>query len=366
MPNRKGRRKAPPNTFWRGATLWGRTKIQGRDRKWSLRTDDPEIAKLRVEAERERQVAIAYYGDDRKRFDEVMNTWAESHIPHHVAPATAKRYAVSLGQMQRLLADLFLDEVDKGKVGEIVEARRAAGASTATIRRDLTALSSVIEYAIDQDWRDEDDNPALSRLKRLKERRDPIVLPEPAHIEAVMARAPGMLATLTRAAWLTGCRQDELVGAERAKLDHARRQLTVRGKGNRVRVIDLDYRRGYEVLRAIPPRLGCKWLFWHDDGDPYRNVSSRFAFLVAGAQKAAQREGREFRAFRFHDLRHLHAVEWLKSGRSIYDLQKRLGHRSIKTTEIYLAFLTPDEARAAKAGTQTGEHRATVSSLRGD
>jgi integrase/recombinase XerD len=47
-------------------------------------------------------------------------------------------------------------------------------------------------------------------------------------------------------------------------------------------------------------------------------------------------------------LRHLHAVNWLKDGRSIYDLQKRLGHTSIKTTEGYLQFLTAEEELIVK------------------
>ena len=33
-------------------------------------------------------------------------------------------------------------------------------------------------------------------------------------------------------------------------------------------------------------------------------------------------------------------------------LQQRLGHASIKTTEIYLAFLTPEEKRAVMFGMQ--------------
>jgi len=33
-------------------------------------------------------------------------------------------------------------------------------------------------------------NPVLPRLGRLKERRDPIALPEPAHIEILVRRAP--------------------------------------------------------------------------------------------------------------------------------------------------------------------------------
>ena len=150
-----------------------------------------------------------------------------------VGPATAKRYAVSLKQLEPYLRGKFLDEVDKALVGTIVDNRRAAGVSTATIRRDLVALGSVLAFA------DIDDNAAQARLKRLKERRDPIVLPEDAHIERMMRRAPGRLSDMIRAAWLTGCRLDELVGAERTKLDHARRQLTVRGKGNKMRFLPL-------------------------------------------------------------------------------------------------------------------------------
>jgi integrase/recombinase XerD len=166
---------------------------------------------------------------------------------------------------------------------------------------------------------------ALSRLRRLKERRDPIVLPEPTDIQFVIGRAPGRFAALVEAAWRTGCRLSELVSVERAKLDHTRRQLTVRGKGNKVRVIDLDFGGAYELLRKLPVHLKSKWLFCHHDGEPYRNVSSRFAAMVGWAEAAAGKEGRAFHPFTYHHLRHRHAVDWLKSGRSIYDLQQRLG-----------------------------------------
>ena len=203
------RAKAKKNIFTRGQTLWGRLKIKGRDHKFSLRTRDPEVARARFEAERERLTAVAHYGDDRKRFADVVLAWTGHHIAHAVSASTARRYASSLKQLQPYVADIYLDEVDRAMIGTYVDTRRTAGATTATIRRDLTALSSILKYAIDQDWRAEEDNPALSRLKRLKERRDPIVLPEPKDIETVIQRAPGTFAALIRAAWLTGCRLED-------------------------------------------------------------------------------------------------------------------------------------------------------------
>lgn len=351
------KRKAPKNTYWRGDTLWARIKIKGRLVRFSLRTGDADLAATRVKAERERAIAAAHYGDDRKRYEDVVTAWAEHFVAHAVAPATAVRYAVSLRQLEPHLLGCYLDEVDRARLRAIVDARRTAGATTATIRRDLTALSSVLEYAIDQEWMDEDTNPALARLKRLSERRDPIVLPDQADIDRVIKAAPPALKPLIVAALKTGCRISELATAERSGLDHARRQLTVRGKGNKTRVIDLDYDDGYEALRAIPPRLGCRWLFWHGAGEPFRAASKHFSELVrwvyGEAQKEAQAAGQaepSFRRFRFHDLRHLHAVRWLKSGGSIYELQQRLGHTSIRATEIYLAHLTPEEAKRAKSG----------------
>lgn len=353
MPDAKNprRRKAPANTEWRGDILHGRIRIKGKLKRWSLRTGDVEVARERVAEDIERLKAAAFYGDHRVRYEDIAATWAERHIVHEVGPLTAERYAVSLRQLEPFLLPLFLDEIDKGKVDEIITARRAQGVSTATIRRDLTALSSVLAFA------DIDDNPALLRLRKLKERRDPIVLPAPADIERVIQRAPGRVGAIAAVAWRTGARLEELASAERTKLDHARRQLTVRGKGNKVRVIDLDFGGAYEIVRALPVRLGCKWLFWHGDGAPYRNLSSRFAALVKAERVRAEAEARkageaepDFRPFRFHDLRHRHAVDWLQAGRSIYDLQQRLGHASIKTTELYLKFLTPEQARAVMYG----------------
>jgi integrase len=46
--------------------------------------------------------------------------------------------------------------------------------------------------------------------------------------------------------------------------------------------------------------------------------------------------------FSLHHLRHRCAVRYLKEGGSIYDLQQILGHESVKTAEVYLAFLDPN------------------------
>lgn len=385
-PRRKpGTRKPPiPNTYWRGdapnEVLWARLELQGRPIRWSLRlryplrAGDVEIARGRIEARRKELIAAAHYGENRKHYVEVQLRWA-SHIAREVSPSTAERYEVSLRQLKPWL-NCYIDEVNtRAKMREIIDGRRKANPdlTNATLRRDLVAIGSVIDFAIGEEDLAADHNAATAALKRISERRDPIVLPEHTHIARVIAEASPMLSSIIAAAFKTGCRQNELATAQRPKLDHERKQLTLIGKGNKLRVIELVTPAGdaYEVLRAVPPRLGCKWLFWHHDGQPFRSVSERFHELVESIMEKAIQEEKEraeaaggkpgepdFRPFTFHHLRHRFAVDYLKAGGSIYDLQQHLRHSSVKTTEIYLAYLTPDEARRAKEGRALQQMRA--------
>jgi integrase/recombinase XerD len=119
-----------------------------------------------------------------------------------------------------------------------------------------------------------------------------------------------------------------------------------------------------QLFCNLPATLETRALFWYRPpkgkrrlGDPaagpYSQISSNFGRIVEATAAKAQKQEQDFRPFRFHDLRHVHAVNWLKSGRSIYVLQQRLGHTSVKTTEMYLAYLTPDEKQKVMFGTKT-------------
>lgn len=345
MPKTRSRR-LPKGCYWRGDVIWYRQTVQGVEHRESLRTSDVQAAERQAEHIRNRLMAAAYGGAHRRSYQDAFVAWVE-HIAAQVAPSTAQRYGVSFGQMEALLAPLMIDEIDDTIVGQIVKVRRQAGASQATIRRDLTALSSLINFANDEGWRK--GNPALDRLRRLNERRDPIVLPADADIERVIARAPGSFGKMIRFALLTGCRQEEIASLQWRQI--AGTELSIVGKGSKRRTLTLSAE-AQALLTSMPRRLRCPWVFWHDDGARYLNVSSRFAAIVKAAQKSAQSEGKEFRPFRFHDLRHRFAVDRLKAGWSLYDVQRHLGHSSVKTTEIYLAHLTVDQEKTARGSAQ--------------
>src|SRR5262249_25432807 len=146
-------------------------------------------------------------------------------------PKTAKRYLCSIDQLAPFLEGKTLSEIDGKLVANIIRMRSKDGVTNATIKRDLVAVSSVMNYAIGQGWLEV--NPVLPRMKLLEERRDPIVLPTPEAVRLVTARSPGMIADLVRVAVATGAREDELVTARRENIDHERKQLTIIGKRNK-------------------------------------------------------------------------------------------------------------------------------------
>ena len=342
--------KAPAGCFWKGNTLYGRTRVKGRLFRWSLETDDPKVAAARRKEGKGRLIAVKR-GDAVRLLSEVIEDWSTEWLVPNKGPKTATRYLCSLGQLAPYLDGKALTEIDGKLVADIIRARRVSGVTNATIKRDLVALSSVCNYAIVQGWRD--DNPVLARMRLIEEKRPPIVLPDPADVALIMKRAKGMIPDMMRLAIATGAREEELFGAEDRQIDHRQRQMTLIGKGRkgvkRMRVIDLDPFGGYDLVRALPERpAGARMLLWQGRSANLNAFSTAFCKAVNRTAAWAKKEGIPFRKFTFHHLRHLHAVQWLKDGRSIYDLQRRLGHASIKTTEDYCAFLTPEEDRVVK------------------
>ena len=140
-------------------------------------------------------------------------------------------------------------DIDGRLVAEIIRERQRAGVTNATIKRDLGALSSVLNYAIVQGWIEA--NPVLPKLALVPERRDPIMLPTDRDIALVIERASGMVGDMVRAALVTGAREKMNSPRRNASTSIAPgKQLTLIGKRNKLRVIDLAPFDGHEFFAA--------------------------------------------------------------------------------------------------------------------
>lgn len=301
------------------------------------------MAARRVAELRDKLIGRAKFAETNTSWKEAVVAWSAFIGQQVGSQRTAKRYTDSLGIAGQFFATKAIADVGKEDINRFVTTRQAK-VSNATIRRDLQALSSLFDFAEDHGWRE--GNPAQAKMRRLKEHRDPITLPDEDDYAFVLSRLAPAYADLLRAARATGMRQSELTSAERKHLNKDKGSLLVRGKGNKQRAISLSPE-AMEILSRQPAAIGCPLIFSHN-GKPITKAAFVFSRARRTAQAAAKKAGLPFRGFRFHDMRHLYAVETLRNGGNIYALQQHLRHSSVKTTEMYLEFLTPEEADAAK------------------
>lgn len=337
------------NLYQRAGIYWLRAEVRGREFRESLRTSDVKSARKLRDARLKELRSAVWHGERTRSWREAVTAWL-AHESEQLSPSTVKRYAVSLGQCESHLSQLDIDKVDGKAIAGLIQARRATGATPATVRRDLTAVSRVLEYAEAMDWRE--GNPTLSKRRLLKERRDPIALPTDKAISEIMSATSARFGTLITAARLTGCRQNELVELTWSQFSPRTKKLDVIGKGNKRRTVALSDA-AWRHFSTLKPTKGSDLIFCREDGEAFVAAASDFTHF----RRKAAAENDAHKRFRFHDLRHLFAVEALRDGMSIYALSKHLGHTSVKTTEIYLSFLTEEEAEFARGSAQKPAQR---------
>lgn len=339
----------PKGLYKRNGIYWARFKVRGIEYRESLRTRSESVAERRLKARKQAVEDQAYYGaSEAVSWPQAVVAWDAWIKRQGKRPATIKRYLVSIIQLRSWLDDKEVQRIDSELVRQIVRDRRKL-VTNATIRRDLSALASVLDCAIDEGWIQE--NPAHSYdRRRLKEVREPIVLPDDQSIAAVLA-VGSRFVDMAAVARLTGMREEEIASLRHDQFDKDRMAISLtHTKGRRPREVPISVE-ALAILEKQPRFLKSPFVFWRGPGERFKNVGSQFYATTGRVARKAAREDREFRRFRFHDLRHLFAVEFLRNRRgSLYELQQILGHQSVKTTEDYLAYLTPEEKQAAIHG----------------
>lgn len=341
----------PTNLYRRNGIWWARFQIDRREVRRSLRTRDGKEAKRRLKALLKKAQQARWSDEERYSYKEAIVKWTDEYLPHSVKPKTAKRYLVSAHQFESELVDLWVDEITKKTVADIVSKRRAAGATNATIRRDLTALSSIMKCCVSWGWIEENPVAAYDRSV-IREHRPPVVPPSQADVDRLVRGLPGNLAHMVEFIDRTGVRLDEAAGMETWQVDMTAREILLpHTKTDCPRVIPLSdplVAAAVGTITGTPRKLRCPWVFWHDEGKRYRRASNQIAVTVKRLMRPeTPTHDRISRRFSAHDLRHKFGIDYLRAGGSIYALQKIMGHSSIQTTEMYVAYLDFESAQKA-------------------
>ena len=144
-------------------------------------------------------------------------------------------------------------------------------------------------------------------------------------------RMAGRLHVLLELAYATGMRVTELVGLPRRAVMRDAGFLTIRGKGNKERILPLTDRARDAIRAHVKGSPDHPFLFPAngEDGHLSRQVFAReLKALAARAGIAADRVSP-------HVLRHAFASHILSGGADLRVVQTLLGHADIATTQIY-------------------------------
>lgn len=131
--------------------------------------------------------------------------------------------------------------------------------------------------------------------------------------------------------YATGMRVSELVSLKRAAVMRDATFLTIRGKGNKERVVPVNDRARDAVRAYVATLPPGPWLFpaKGEDGHLSRQVFGRELKGLAG------RAGIASARVAPHVLRHAFASHLLAGGADLRVVQMLLGHADISTTQIY-------------------------------
>ncbi len=155
--------------YKRGAIWWGRAQRKGQEYRKSLETGNRTVAQDRLQVWLKDLAARSWGGRARLSFADAARAFIVNYLPT-LKPTSATRYGVSLKWLSDKFGDAMLDEIGREELSSFESWRRMIGASSPTIRRDLSCLSSIFSYCEDQEWVEDGRNPVPGFLKRRAKR----------------------------------------------------------------------------------------------------------------------------------------------------------------------------------------------------
>ncbi|MCX6784742.1 MAG: tyrosine-type recombinase/integrase [Candidatus Komeilibacteria bacterium] len=158
--------------------------------------------------------------------------------------------------------------------------------------------------------------------------------------EIIQLRDKAILETL----FSTGLRVSELANLNQNSINLAKDEFTVRGKGDKPRMVFLSDQAKYAVKQYLAKRkdLNPALFVGHDRAQKSREKKQEQQLVSNLTPRSIQRLIEKYtrvagltKHVTPHTLRHSYATDLLRNGADIRSVQTMLGHASITTTQIY-------------------------------
>jgi integrase len=282
---------------------------------------------------------------EQKRVARAVPTFAQfiedQYLPHVRSYKKSWETDVSLLKNHLLprFGTRYMDEISRQDIVKMHSDRRASGAAPGSANRLLIMMRYIFNLALRWEVPGIKGNPTKNVPLMAEDNKKERYLNEDEArrlYEAVCDSENTMLKYIVPMLILTGARKREVLDAKWEDFDFDRRlwriPTTKLGKPRHVPLSD-----GVLNLLSAMERKG-DWVF----ANPKTNKP--FVSIFCGWNTARKKAG--LADVRVHDLRHSFASLLINSGRSLYEVQKLLGHTQIRTTQRY-AHLAPETLLAA-------------------
>ena len=290
--------------------------------------------------------------DDAGDAEELISSYLRSlEVERNASPHTIRSYETDLSSYLRWCEGKGVDAIHPSRrmLRAYLGYLNAAGYERATINRHLSALRGLFGWLVIAGKAEDDPTSTLGGLK--KGERLPHKIPA-SDIAAMLAiHGPHALGGAPREQtvsdlrdqavlellYASGCRVSEISSLRLGNIDLARKQIKVRGKGDKERIVpihDISITTLRAYLSQARPALrkngrSQDWVFLSTRGNRYSEDAIRKMLkktLEAAGVNAS---------YSPHDIRHTFATDMLEGGADLRSVQELLGHASPSTTQIY-------------------------------
>lgn len=265
----------------------------------------------------------------------------------------------------RLLID-YLGERDRPLTVDVARddirdfiAEQTAKNSPATALVRYKGLQQFFRHCVEED--ELDTSPMTGMRAPAFEREPPPIVPDEILTRLLKARSGTGIehrrdTALLRVFLDTGCRLSEVTHLRQGDVDMARQVVTVRGKGNRVRITTFGAKTGTALDRYLrqlererPERL--------EIADDWLWIGRQGRMTVSGVTEVLHRMCADAGVPRlhWHQLRHTFAHTWLAEGGNEGDLMALAGWRSRSMLDIYAKSAQVERAHQASRRLSLGD-----------
>ena len=281
--------------------------------------------------------------------NEAVNRFLEMMSAERGASAnTLEAYGRDVEEFLTYCGGMALKEISRDDVGDFVQYLGREGRSPKTVARKLSVVREFFKFLYTE--KDIKDNPAADVLTPKQEKPLPKFLSED-EIKRLIAAAKEcsgpkgrQMTAMLELMYASGLRVSELVSLPENCINFDRRQVFVRGKGSKERVVPVAPAAIQAVFDYLEQRdcfirEGRRSIWLFPSKSSRSGHISRDTFFKR-LKELAVKAGIYPSRVTPHVLRHSFATHLLNHNADLRSVQKMLGHESINTTEIYTHILS--------------------------